>query len=556
MGVLSALKALPQVRRNTSRFTEIVSVLMKYGLADWLGASGPGFVRDRLVGARGEKLTEVSRPERLCAAFQELGPTFVKLGQMLSTRPDLVGPEMAHTLEGLQGDTPPDPPDVVRRVVESELGRSLEECFAEFDLKPLGSASIGQVHRAVLHDGSKVAVKVQHDGIQEIIRNDMELLAVLAAAAEEADEELMLYQPVRIADDFERMLTRELDYNRERTSIETFTANFDGDETVHFTKTWPELSSKRVLTMEFLEGTSVKKHDELVAQGLDPAKIARDGANVWLKMILRDGFFHADPHPGNLLILEGGQVGILDCGMVGFIDESTQERFGELLMAFVSRDSAEIARQCLLIGRAPANLDREAFRADLNEFCQTHLSGDIAGIDFSAAIAEAVEVIRRHHVTIPGNFASLLRTIALLEGTSRSLDTNFQLIELLQPYRHKLLMRRMAPKAVLKRLFLTTRDWDRLLRSFPNDMMELMDRLRTSSLDVNLRHRDLDVVTNRVTWGILTAAVFLGSSILLGSRVPPLLWDTSIFGLIGTLGAGFLAVRLFWAIWRGGGLGH
>ena len=556
MGVLAALKALPQVRRNTSRFTEIVSVLMKYGLADWLGAGGPGFVRDRLVGSRGERLTEVTRPERLCAAFQELGPTFVKLGQMLSTRPDLVGPDMARTLEHLQGNTPADPPDMVRTTVESELGGPLKTHFAEFDLVPLGSASIGQVHRAVLHDGSQVAVKVQHDKIQETIRNDMELLAVLAAAAEEADEELKIYQPVRIADDFERAISRELDYERERANIETFRENFKEDETVCFTRTWPELSSKRVLTMEYLAGMAIRERDALRAAGLDLSQLARNGADIWLKMILRDGFFHADPHPGNVLIHPSGEIAVLDCGMVGYLDEATQDQFGDLLMAFVARDSTEIARECLRIGRAPANLDREAFRADLNEFCQTHLAGEVSDIDFGAAIAAALEVIRRHRVTLPGSFAALLRTVALLEGTSRALDADFQLIELLKPYRNKMLLRRLAPQAVLKRLLMTTRDWDRLVRSLPNDLMEVMDRLRTSSLDVNLRHRDLDVVSNRVTWGILTASVFLGSSILLASRVPPLLLDTSIFGLIGSVGAGFLAVRLFWAIWRGGGLGH
>lgn len=555
MGVLGALKALPQVRRNASRFTEIVSVAMKYGLADWLGGASPGFVRDRLVSSRGERLTEVSRPERVRAAFLELGPTFVKLGQMLSTRPDLVGPDLATTLEGLQGNTPADAPEVVRATVEQELGRPLEECFATFNLEPLGSASIGQVHLATLSDGTHVAVKVQHAGIKETIRNDMELLRVLAAAAEEADEELTLYQPVRIAQDFERTLLRELDYTRERVNIETFRQNFEGDETVRFTRTWPELSSGRVLTMGFLRGASVRDQDALTAAGFDVRKLARQGANVWLKMVLRDGFFHADPHPGNLLVLEDGRIGVLDCGMVGFLDESTQDQFADLLMAFVARDSAEIARQCLRIGRAPPNLDREAFRADLNEFCQTHLAGDLSGIDFSAAVAEAVDVIRRHRIMLPSNFASLLRMLALLEGTSRLLDTDFQLLELLAPYRNKLILRRMAPKAVLKRLLSTTRDWERLARALPNDVMELMDRMRTSSLDINLRHRDLDVVTNRVTWGILTSAVFLGSSILLSSRVPPLLWDTSVFGLIGSIGAGALAVRLFWAIWRGGGLG-
>lgn len=554
MGVLSTLRALPQVRRNTARFTEIVSVLVRYGLADWLGAGG-GFVRSRLVGPEGEKLANVSRPERVRAAFLELGPTFVKLGQMLSTRPDVVGTAMAGTLEGLQGSTPADPPDVVRKTIETELGRPLEACFAEFDLEAMGSASIGQVHRARLHDGTDVAVKVQHVGIEDTVQNDMELLKVLATAAQE-DEDVRLYQPVRMARDFERSLLRELDYGRERASIERFEENFEGDETVHFTRVWPELCSRRVLTMEFLSGLTVRDGDTLEEEGFDRAQLARDGANVWLKMILRDGFFHADPHPGNLLVLPDGRIGVLDCGMVGYVDETTQEQFGELLLAFVARDSAEVARQCLRIGRAPPNLDREAFRGDLNEFLQVHLGGELAGLDFSAAIAEAMDVIRRHRVVLPGSLASLLRTVALLEGTSRTLDMNFNLVELLAPYREKLLRRRMSPKAVLKRLISTSRDWERLGRSFPNDLMEVMDRLRTSSLDVNLRHRELDVVTNRVVWSLLTSAMMLGSALLLAGRAPPLLWDISIFGLVGSLLSFFLAIRLFWAVWRGGGLGR
>ena len=378
---------------------------------------------------------------------------------------------------------------------------------------------------------------------------------VLATAAEE-DEDVRLYQPVRMARDFERSLLRELDYSRERASIERFGENFEGDESVHFTRVWPDLSSHRVLTMEFLSGLTVRDGDKLEEAGFDPGQLARNGANVWLKMILRDGFFHADPHPGNLLVLPDGRVGVLDCGMVGYLDETTQDQFGELLMAFVARDSAEVARECLRIGRAPPNLDREAFRADLNEFLQMHLSGELAGLDFSAAIAEAMDVIRRHRVILPGSLASLLRTLALLEGTSRTLDTDFNLVELLAPSRETLLRRRLSPKAVLKRLLTTTRDWERLGRSLPNDVMEVMDRLRTSSLDINLRHRDLDVVTNRVVWSLLTSAMMLGSALLLAGHAPPLLWDVSLFGLAGSILSFFLAMRLFWAVWRGGGLGR
>ena len=287
--------------RNLERFTFILKTLSKYGLAKWAQEWSPEFVKEHFKSSEGESIREMPWEKRVRLAFTELGTTFIKLGQVMSTRADLVGTEVATELEKLQADTPTDPPESVRATIEAELGKPPEQLFAEFDDVALASASIGQVHVARLTSGEPVVVKVQHPGIDETVEKDLEVLGTIAGLIEKHSPVLRPYRPRALVAEFRRNLLRELDFNRERRNLEEFARNFRDDPTVHFPIAYPEFSTQRVLTMERLDGTPIADTAALEEKQVDNATFAWNAATVFVEMIFRDGFYHADPHPGNIM---------------------------------------------------------------------------------------------------------------------------------------------------------------------------------------------------------------------------------------------------------------
>ena len=553
MNMLS-LTSLPQFTRNTKRFTEIVSILGKYGLANWISENDPEFLRNFFRSAQGIQLSEFSQEARLRLALTELGPTFIKLGQILSTRADLVGPAFAREFAELQSDIPPDPPDVIRAVIAEELGQPVERLFAAFEDQPIGSASIGQVHRATLPDGQRVVVKVQHQGIEEKVTNDLDILMALAELAEQYDETLQAYQPRATLAEFRRNLLRELDFTRERRNLEEFARNFAGDRTIHIPKPFPELSARRVLTMEMLDGMSIRHVAEIEAQGVNTKDLATRCANIYLNMIFRDRFFHADPHPGNIWVLRDGVVGLLDCGMIGRIDAHTRGEVERMLLSAVEKDAEQLADVVVRIGTMPQGLNRDALRADIDEFVAEYLGQSLQDFDLSGALEGLTEIIRQYHILLPPGLSSLLKGLVMLEGTSRSLSRDFSLIDLLRPYYANAMKRRLSPEKFLLRLRRSYQDWDRLLNMLPQELADILRRIRDGKFDVNLEHRRLDAIVNRLVYGIVTAALFVGSCLLVNQRIPPVIQGISLPGAVGCIAACGLGFRLLQAIKRSGDL--
>ena len=548
------LTAIPQYRRNARRFEQILRILVKYGLADWLKPSLPDFLKKNLESAGGEDLTAVSRPEAIRLALTELGTTFIKMGQMLSTRADLIGPEIADELTRLQSDTPPDPPDTVSATIEDELGASPSDIFARFDDVPIASASIAQAHLAELTDGTPVVVKVQHEGIEHKVVNDLEILIALADFAEKRSTELSLYQPVALLGEFRRRLLAELDFQQEERSLLRFQSNFAGDETVRIPEVFPEHTAKRVLTMERLEGTSIARSEALAGEGADLREIARRGATAYLEMIFRDRVYHADPHPGNILVLPGNVVGLLDFGMVGQLDNRTNEIFEELIQGILLKDGELLTDCVLMLGHAPPDIDREKLQADIETFMATNLTDSIKDMNTSRMFVGLTEIVRRHRIVQNPNVSLLIKVLVMLEGSSRLLDSDFNLSELLEPYYEKMIQRKLAPKNVFRRVQRAYRDWDRLFHSLPRDLADVLQRFRKGTLDVHLEHRHLDTVVNRIAYGVVTAAVFLGSAMILSQAIPPTVKGASIPGIAGIVFSLWLVRRLFRAIRKSGGL--
>ncbi len=549
------IDALARLERYAKRIAEIAAVLGKYGLADLFGGFKYTWLQDRLKSADGQSLTTgVTQAARVRMALTELGTTFIKLGQMLSTRADLLGPDLTEELSQLQSNVPPDPSSVARATIEKELGQPIEQLFATFEDTPLAAASVAQVHAARLHTGHSVVVKVRRAGVAEQAATDVEIVQALAELLEKHSPALRSYQPLAIVRQFRRTLLRELDLTYERQNQEEFGRNFATDPTVCIPELFSELCSHQVVTMQRLDGIIGTDIVALQQSGVDLGEFAKRGANMYLEMVFRDGFYHADPHPGNLILLPGNIVGVIDCGMVGRIDEDLRDEVEALLLGIVENDSELVAEQVLRLGSVPPDCNREKLRADLQEFMADYTGHPLNDIHVGAALSSLVEIIRSHHIVLPPSLAMLLKTLIVLEGTSRRFSPDVSLAELMQPYCTRLMLRRFSPGRIAKRARRSFRVWNRLLTALPRDITDMLARFRDGSFTVHLDHRHLDPIVNRLVLGILTAAIFLGSSELWSRRAAPLLYDVSVFGALGYAVSLFLGWRLLRAIRKSGNI--
>jgi ubiquinone biosynthesis protein len=545
MQLTSLIRSRYRFAGDLSRAAEVARVMAKYGLAGWLSDVDWPAVHNVLRSAGGEVLAQQPFEARLRLAITDLGTTYIKLGQMLSTRPDLVGKPAAEELSKLQEQTPPDPPDVVTRVVQDELGRTPQEMFREFDEVALASASIGQVHVARLKNGRRAVVKVQHPGIEGTIRRDLDILAFLAELAEKNDV-LKGFQPVSLIREFSRTLLNELDFRREQRNLQIFRRNFAEDQTVVFPKPYPELTTDRVLTMGFVKGFKLTDDAHLNRLKVDRQELARRGANVFVQMIFRDGFYHADPHPGNLVIIRDGKIGLLDAGMVGRIDERTRRQVVDILMSAADRDGQRLTDAVLRVCGSPRGVDRTALSSDLTEFFEDYGTQEVGQFNVSGALTNITNVLHEHKLVLPGNLSMLIKCLMLLEGTGRLLSPSFNLAELLEPWRQKLIREQLSPVTHLKEMRRLYADWERAAEELPKSLTSLAERLESGTFSLRLEHEHLKSAANRLVSGMFIAGLLVGSTILLGEHVPPLAHGLSVLGLIGYAAAMLLGLRMLW----------
>jgi len=533
-----------QRRRNTHRFRQIASVAVRYGLADQLRKMPGKRMQQWLRGSTGQSIVDLSTPLRLRLALSELGTTFIKFGQMLSTRPDLVGEDVARELTHLQSRTPADPPGVAESIIQRELGSPAATLFASFEPVPFASASIAQVHYARLHGGQNVVVKIQKDGIESRVEADLSMLADLAAVAERHIDDLKPYHPVEVVRQFTKTMRAELDFLRELRNIEQFRQNFAEDDTVHFPVPFPELCSRRVLTMERLDGVLTSQIE--VPAGPDPEmdEFARRGAQMYLEMIFRDGFYHADPHPGNLMLLPRGVVGVLDCGMVQRLDDDLREAIEDLLLAAVHRDPQTVTEAVWDLCTTPPTTDRQRLQSDISELVTDYAGQTLGSLDMSALIRSLTVIIYENHLFLPPGAMLLLRMLGELEGTAKRLNPSFGLFELIQPYAEAAARRRFAPRRVWLQVQRGARAWDRLLSALPGHLNDLLADMSAGTISVHVDHRRLDPVVNRLVLGLLTSSLLLGSSLLWSLHAEPMVADVSLFGAIGYGAACLMGLRL------------
>lgn len=560
---MGGLEVLGRTYRHVSRYREVLSILAKHGFGDLLHV----LRLDRPVeaGLKGFLIRPApdaaERPARVVLALQELGPTFVKAGQYLSTRADVLPPEYLRELSALQDRVPPFPAEEARRIVAEDLGRPVEELFARFEGRPLAAASIAQIHAAALRDGSEVVVKVQRPGIRRQVAVDLEIMAQLASLAERRLAEWRWRRPGRLVAEIARSLDRELDFALEAAHAERFARQFRDDPTVRVPRVHRGLSGPRVLTLERMRGVKAGDVEALEREGLDPRVAAERLGSHYLAMVFAHGFFHADPHPGNLLIQPGHVVAYLDFGMMGRLERSKREGLADALTAVAEREPAALARALLGLSERDAEPDARAFEDDVAELMDQYAYRPLLEWRLGRMLEQLFQLTSRHRVRVPPDLFLLVKTLTQLESLGRALDPSFDAVSIAAPYVRRIQEERLAPARLVGRLAAAGRETLDLLATAPAELRELLRQARRGRLLIEFEHKglepalsELDQISNRLAYAVLLGALVIGSALMVHAGLPPYWRGVPALGLGGFILSAIMGFWLLAAILRHGRL--
>jgi ubiquinone biosynthesis protein len=542
--------------RHLNRYRQILTILFKYGFDDLLER----LKIDQYIEAglqaiskkRSERYEKLTRPQRLRMAFEELGPTYIKLGQVLSTRPDLVPVEVANELAKLQDEVPPFSFDAVEQVVEAEFGKPSEKIFEELDQQPLASASIGQVHKARLKDGEAVAVKFQRPGIRKVIEVDLEIMLHLATLAEHHIKEFQIHRPVKIVQEFARTLEKEIDYTIEASHTERIARQFLDYPFVYIPLVFREFTTSRVLTTELIDGIKISKIEALEAAGLDKKVIADRIVALVLRQAFDHGFFHADPHPGNIFVLAENVICMVDFGMMGIVDRATREEFIDLIDSVVHQQEVKATQVLLRLTEWDEQPDVRALEREFADFMGRHLYKPLKDMEVGKLLQDLIELTIRFRLRIPPDIFLMIKALSAVEAVGRRLDPEFDLIAHATPFIKRVKLERFAPQRLSSDVFDMMSRLLEFLQQFPKDLLDLTDMIRQQKLSLQLEHKGLETMletqdrtSNRMSFAIIIAALIIGSALIVISEIPPLVFGISLIGIIGYLVA---AVMGFWLL--------
>jgi len=545
--------------RHLRRYQEIVRVLIRHGfggLVDQLGLV-PALSLPRRLLHREAEAPPLSPPEHLRLAIEELGPTFIKLGQVLSTRPDLVPPAYIRELIRLQDTVPPAPWEPVKAQIEAELGGLIEDIFASFEVEPLAAASLAQVHGATLPNGQEVVVKVQRPDIEEVIAVDLEILFDLARLVQERTSVGEICDLVEIAEDFAYTLRAEMDYRREGRNADRFRHNFAAEPALYVPQVYWDYTTGRVLVLERIHGIKINDIEALEAAGMDRHQVALNAARIIIKEVLIDGFFHADPHPGNFFVMDGGVIGAMDFGMVGHLDQRLRDELVRLYIVSVGLDSEGIVEQLIRMGATELRVDRAGLQRDLERLLIKYHGLPLKEIRAREVVEEVTPIAFRHHLRLPSELWLLGKTLAMMEGVGLKLDPEFDIFEISRPYVRRFLWQMASPWVWGRKLAKGAGDWGELLALFPRRATHLLNQVERGELGLTLSLRETDRVTgkldriaNRLVVSILLAALIVGMALLIplaaGGGRGLIYWLV----VAGFAAASFMGVGLLYSIWR------
>jgi ubiquinone biosynthesis protein len=543
--------------RDVGRFNHILGVLFEEGF-DFILEKIKLKHKIPIASRIKSKISNAKREEHhvvLRKTLEKLGPTFIKLGQILSVRPDLVPKEYIKELEKLQDDVEPFPYEEASRIIKEEFGKSPEHLFLHFEKKPIASASISQVHKAVLKTGETVAVKVQRPDIKRIMETDLDIMFYFAHLLENHIEGMKHYRPIEIIDEFKQWTEKELDFRIEARNAKRFRQNFEGSKTVYIPKIYDNLSSSRVLTLEFIDGVELHKLGKSKKHGYDFNQVMQNGFDSIMTQVFVHGIFHGDPHPGNIIVRKDNSIALIDFGIVGYFDENLKNKLMDLLYATVEQDSGAVLEALIELGMSSEEINREELKADIDYIIDPLKNSSIKEVKLSRAIEDVLDLSLKHKMKMPTSFVLFGKTIVTLEGIALEYDPSFKLVDSAKPFMEKIMLKRMNPLNVVKRLAGNFRMYNRFLETLPQKAERALDRIEKGSIKIDVEDTDIkklaiemDRSSNRISYGLLTAAFLVTSALLVSVEVGPHILGVPILSFVSFILACVIGIVLFLSI--------
>ena len=558
MGVLT------RVRRNfksISRYNQILRVLLKYGFEDLVYYLEENkeytFIQKFIPKSTKKLVSQYSKWAKMRLVCEELGPTFVKFGQILSNRPDLVPLKLTLELEKLQDNVPPMPENIAKKVVEEELKDTVENLFAWFEPAPFASASMAQVHKVTLHSGKRIALKIQRLGIGNIITEDIKVMYKIAYVLERRIPSLKSFDPVGLVRNFEQSILKELDFIHESINVQRFYNNLAKDQALdqfaESPKVYTEYTTSKVLALEFVSGIKINQIDELKAKKYDTKVIARRLIISYFKQIFEYGFFHADPHPGNLLVRPNGHICYLDFGMMGSMLPRDIVIFGRLFMTITNKDVKNIVKVLQKFSNNPPITNMRDLELDVNEFVEKYYVRDINENEMSTILLELKDIIIAHGLKVPTYFFLFARSLVTIEGVVEKLDPDLEQFEIVKPYLRKSAVQQYNPVMMGKKVLNSLVELTNYMEEFPSDLKNAIRKINSGQIKVDLTHKGIDPMVHtlqRITKQLITAIIMvsliIGASLFIIFKIHPLWRDISILGMASFT----LAVILGFGMWR------
>ncbi len=542
------------------RYRQIINILVKYGFQDVLADAGvslkarviEAFLPKDIVG----KIHGQSKWERMRLAVEELGTTYIKFAQILSNRPDIIPLELVAEFEKLQSHVPPFSGAEAKRIIEEETGKTTDELFMQFNETPFASASIAQVHFATLKDGSKVALKVRRHDIQEKIELDIEIMKYMARHMEERHIMDKL-DPQGVVRAFESAIHKEMDLVHEGYNLQRFASNFEGSETVFVPKYYQEYTTKKLLTMEFVEGIHPYDTEGLARIGADGHQVAKNGMAALFRQIFEFGFFHADPHPGNLFVMPNSKICFIDFGMMGTVLKSDVEFFADIVYGVTSRDSKTLIWGLKNIAVSQQFEGNKTFEYEVEDLVNDYNALPADKVNMTELFNRLLDFVNKYNIRMPSDYFLLSKCLVTIEGVAKRIDPDLDIIKELQPHINKTLRDEFSPLTILKRFLGSARDSLSLLENLPRDMREIIGKVKKGELKVTIEHEGLadlthkiDLASNRITGGFIIGSVLMASAILIAVSFPPMYKHVSIPGGIGFGLANILGLRMLITIFK------
>ncbi|MFZ2403508.1 MAG: AarF/UbiB family protein [Methylobacter sp.] len=548
--------------RDLGRAQEIASVLIRYGFGSFVQGLGIGKALERagrvLHWQHVEEYVILDTPQRIRRVLEELGPTFIKLGQILATRVDLFPPHYIAEFEKLQDQVPPMPFEELLPQLEEDLGGSIEEFFATVERQPLAAASIAQVHKAVLKDGTPVILKIRRPGLRKIIEADLRLLQRIIDIAESESPEIRRFHPKEVLRQFNQSLRRELDLAAESRNSERVAANLADDLNIKIPGVYWQWTCERLNVQEYIQGIQGRDLAAVDQAGLDRKLLADRGTHAVIKMIMEDGFFHADPHAGNVFYLEDNKLAFIDFGMVGRLTDERREQVVSLLYGMTNHVPIKVV-EILEDWSDNIYTDEQVLIIEIEAFVDQYSSLALKDLSLTAMMSDLMAILRDHKLILPADLALLVKAYITLDGLGRHLNPEFNTLVFAAPYIEKIMMERYRPEAIAKRGWRNLVSLADLLSSLPKDLRKLLRASRKGAFQVDITVRRLDMYVNhidnaisRLTMGIVTAALIIGSSIISTVKGGPELFGLPAFGFLGYSFATMGGIWLLFSIWKSG----